>query len=353
MRTRIFGVLSDRGADPSAKVLGVYMLLVGANLLAWAWALVTFRDHLVLLGPAVLAYALGLRHAVDADHIAAIDNVTRKLMQEGERPIAVGFFFSLGHSTVVVLVSAAIATATVDLGSGFERFEAVGGLIGTSVSALFLFIIGAANLCILLSVYRTFRRVRRAGEFIEDDFDELSAQGGLLGRLFKPMFRFVARSWHMYPLGFLFGLSFDTATEIGLLGISAVEASRGLPLSSIMVFPALFTAGMALVDTTDGVLMLGAYGWALAKPTRKLYYNVIITFISVLAALIVGGFEVTGLIADKLNLAGSFWIFVSNLNENSASLGYLIVAFFAATWVVSITIYRLRQYDKIDGTVTR
>jgi nickel/cobalt transporter (NiCoT) family protein len=343
------------GADgPSglrAQLASTYALLIAANAGAWAWALIAFHDYPVLLGTAFLAYTFGLRHAVDADHIAAIDNVTRKLMQAGDRPIAVGLYFSLGHSTVVVLASAAIVVATATLQTRFESLRAVGGLIGTSVSALFLFVVAGANLAILFSIFRTFRRVRRGGPYVEEDLDHLLSQRGLLGRLFRPAFRLVTRSWHMYPLGFLLGLGFDTATEIGLLGISAAEASRGLSIWSIMVFPALFTAGMSLIDTTDGVLMLRAYGWAFAKPIRKLYYNLTITFISVLVAVIVGGIEALGLVAGELSLEGPFWRFVSALNENFGHLGYFIVAIFAVSWLVSIAIYRIKRYDAIEAPV--
>jgi high-affinity nickel-transport protein len=330
------------------KITVLYALLAGGNLLTWVWAFITLHDYPVLLGTAFLAYTFGLRHAVDADHIAAIDNVTRKLMQEGGRPTTVGFFFSLGHSTVVVIASAAIVFAAGALKDHFVSFRAVGGVVGTLVSAFFLFLVAAANLIILHSVHRTFREVRRSGKFVEEDLNRLLTQRGLLGRLFRPMFGLVSRSWHMYPLGMLFGLGFDTATEIGLLGISAAEASRGLPIWSIMVFPALFTAGMSLIDTTDGVLMLGAYGWAFVKPVRKLYYNLTITFVSVFVAVLIGFIEVLGLAANELNLSGPFWSFVSVLNDNFGSLGYLIVAIFVTSWVVSIAVYKVNRYDAIE-----
>src|SRR5208282_1609068 len=294
MRTTFGKLFNDQDAELGRKLVGIYFVLVAANLLAWVWALIAFHDYPVLVGTAFLAYAFGLRHAVDADHIAAIDNVTRKLMQDGKRPVATGLFFSLGHSTVVVLASVAIALTTSALEGRFDEFKLVGGVIGTLISAIFLFLVAAANFVILRSVYRTFQEVRRGGTFVEEDLNRLLAQRGFLGRLFRPMFRLVSRSWHMYPLGFLFGLGFDTATEIGVLGISAAEASKGLPIWSIMVFPALFTAAMSLIDTTDGVLMLGAYGWAFTKPIRKLYYNLTITFVSVLVAVLVGGIEALG-----------------------------------------------------------
>jgi nickel/cobalt transporter (NiCoT) family protein len=348
MRTTIANLFNDRDMELRRKIVGIYVVLIGANVLAWVWALIAFRNYPLLLGTAFLAYAFGLRHAVDADHIAAIDNVTRKLMQEGKRPISVGLFFSLGHSTVVVLASVGVALAAGLLQGRFASFKLVGGVVGTLVSAAFLFLVAAANLLILLSVYRTFREVRRGGAFVEEDLNHLLAQRGLLGRLFRPMFRLVERSWHMYPLGFLFGLGFDTATEIGLLGIAAAEASRGLPVWSILVFPALFTAGMSLIDTTDGVLMLGAYGWAFAKPIRKLYYNLTITFVSVLVAVLVGGIEALALVADQLKLEGPFWSLIGALNENFGSLGYLIIAIFAGSWLVSIAVYRLRRFDLVE-----
>jgi high-affinity nickel-transport protein len=351
MRKTLFGLFNDRDSELGGKLAGIYGLLIAANVLAWVWALIAFRDYPVLVGTAFLAYAFGLRHAVDADHIAAIDNVTRKLMQEGKRPIGVGFFFALGHSTVVVLASAVIALATSALQGRFDGFKLVGGTIGTLVSAIFLFLVAAANFVILLSVYRTFQEVRRGGAFVEEDLNHLLAQRGVLGRLFRPMFRLISRSWHMYPLGFLFGLGFDTATEIGVLGIAAAQASKGLPIWSIMVFPALFTAGMSLVDTTDGVLMLGAYGWAFTKPIRKLYYNLTITFVSVLVAVLIGGIEALGLLADRLNLEGPFWFFIGTLNDHFGSLGYLIIAIFVLSWLVSIAVYRLARFDRIESRV--
>jgi nickel/cobalt transporter (NiCoT) family protein len=349
MRTAIVKLFNDQNAELRNKVIGIYAVLVGANVLAWIWALVAFADYPVLIGTAFLAYAFGLRHAVDADHIAAIDNVTRKLMQDGRRPVSVGFFFALGHSTIVVLASVGVALAAGALQGRFASFRLVGGVVGTLVSAVFLFLVAAANLFILLSVYRTFRAVRRGGTLVEEDLNHLLAQRGLLGRLFRPMFRMVTRSWHMYPLGFLFGLGFDTATEIGLLGISAAGATRGLPIWSIMVFPALFTAGMSLIDTTDGVLMLGAYGWAFAKPIRKLYYNLTITFVSVVVAVLIGGIEALGLLADQLKLEGPFWGMIGALNDHFGSLGYLIIAIFAASWVVSVVVYRLGRFDMLEG----
>ncbi len=330
------------------KLIGLYGFLGVANLAAWAWALVAFRDYPVLLGTAVLAYSFGLRHAIDADHIAAIDNVTRKLMQEGKRPVGVGFFFSLGHSSVVVGLTVAIAATASALQTRFSAFRELGGMIGTGVSAFFLFAIALANLAILVAVWRNFRRVRHGGRYVEEELNALLASRGFLGRLFRRLFRLIEQSWHMYPLGLLFGLGFDTATEVGLLGISAAEASKGLSIWTILVFPALFTAGMSLADTLDSTLMLGAYDWAFAKPLRKLYYNLTITFISVLVALLVGGVEVLGLIADKLSLQGPLWQAIGSLNENFGLLGAVIVGIFVVSWLVSMVIYRAKGYDRIE-----
>src|SRR6266850_3815182 len=295
---------NNNNTSLTGKIVAIGTLLVAADVVVWTCALIVFHDHLVLLGTSLLAYGFGLRHAVDADHIAAIDNVTRKLMQEGKRPLAAGLFFSLGHSTVVILATIGIVLATNAFQHRLEDFRAVGGLIGVSLSSAFLLIIAAINIAILVNVYKAFQRVKRGDSYGADDLDLMLVQGGLMARIFRRLFRMVQHSWHMYPLGFLFGLGFDTATEIGLLGIAAAQASNGLPIWSILVFPALFTAGMTLVDTTDSVLMVGAYGWAFVKPVRKLYYNMTITFVSVVVALLVGGVEALGLLAKRWDLHG-------------------------------------------------
>jgi nickel/cobalt transporter (NiCoT) family protein len=340
---------NDKSASLTGKIVTIGALLVAANVAAWAAALIVFHDHPVLLGTCVLAYSFGLRHAVDADHIAAIDNVTRKLMQEGKRPVASGLFFSLGHSTVVILATIGIALATTAFQHQLEQFRAVGSLIGTSVSSVFLLLIAAINVVILVNVYGAFQRVKRGGADVAEDPDLMLVQGGLLARIFRFLFRMVRQSWHMYPLGFLFGLGFDTATEIGLLGIAAAQASSGLPVWSILVFPALFTAGMTLVDTADSVLMTGAYGWAFAKPVRKLYYNLTITFASVVVAVMIGGAQALHLIADKLGLSGGIWDAVADLNDAFGALGFVIVGVFVACWLASMLIYRLKGYDRIES----
>jgi nickel/cobalt transporter (NiCoT) family protein len=348
MPTFLRSVLSDEPCNTKAAVIGLYTLLIIFNAAAWCWAVVAFHGYPVLLGTAFLAYSFGLRHAVDADHIAAIDNVTRKLMQQGKRPVAVGLMFSFGHSTIVVAGSVAIAATALALQHRVDAFRSIGGLIGTLVSALFLFAIAIVNLVVLQSVYRSFVRVRRGEPYVEEDFDLLLGNRGFLSRLFRPMFNLIRSSWHMYPLGVLFGLGFDTATEIGLLGISAAEASRGLSLGSILVFPVLFAAGMSLVDSTDNILMLGAYGWAFVKPIRKLYYNITITSVSVVVAFAVGGIEALGLLADQFHLTGGLWSTVGKLNDHFGLLGYCIIGLFAASWVLSIAIYKWRRFDDLE-----
>ena len=341
-------LFSDRAGHLRGKIAGIYAILVLFNAGAWLWAVAAFHRFPVLLGTAFLAYSFGLRHAVDADHIAAIDNVTRKLMQEGKRPVAVGFLFSLGHSSIVVVGSLLIAVAALGLQQRLDHFRTIGGVIGTLVSAVFLLAIAGVNLIVLRSVYRTFKSVRRGEPYVDEDLDLLLANRGFLARIFRPIFAMIRRSWHMYPLGVLFGLGFDTATEIGLLGISAAEASRGLPILSILVFPVLFAAGMSLVDTTDNILMLGAYGWAYVKPIRKLYYNLTITSVSVVVALVVGGIEALGLLGGQLHLQGSFWGLVDRLNSNFGVLGYCIVGLFALSWIVSIAIYKVRGFEDME-----
>src|SRR6202047_3055490 len=228
------------------RIAGIYGLLILANLAAWIWSFIAFAHQPVLIGTAVLAYSLGLRHAIDADHIAAIDNVTRKLMQEGKRPVTVGFFFALGHSTVVVLASVAVALTANALSDELVAYREIAGIVGTSASALFLFIIAIANLIVLRGVYRAFRSAERGEHMTEDEIDALLHQRGWLARLFKPLFRFVSQSWHLYPIGLLFALGFETASEISLFGLSA-QASNALSSWTLLIFPALFAAGMRLI----------------------------------------------------------------------------------------------------------
>jgi len=315
------------------RIAGLYSLLMLATAAVWIWAALTFRAQPVFLGTALLAYGFGLRHAVDADHLAAIDNVTRKLIQRGQQPIGVGFWFALGHSTVVVVAAAAVAGGASTMQRHFAAWRNIGGLLSTGISVLFLFAIAAINLVILRSVWLVLRQIRNGGIYSEGDLDLLTGQRGLLARLFKPLFRLITRSWHMFPLGLLFGFGFDTATEIAVLGIGATEAVKGLSVWSIMVFPALFAVGMALIDTSDGVLMLGAYGWAFMKPERRLYYNFIITLISVAVAVVIGTVEALGLIGQAIGRPQWGGL-------NLSSVGFAIIGLFVAVWLGSTVIYR-------------
>jgi high-affinity nickel-transport protein len=329
------------------KVWALYALLVGANFAAWLWAWAAFAQRPALLGLALLAWVFGLRHAVDADHIAAIDNAVRKLIQDGRRPIGVGCYFSLGHSTVVLLVSVAVATAASTLHGRWDTVQAVGGVIGTTVSAVFLLLIALANLAALPGIWRSFRAVARGGTLDQQALDRLLNGRGLLARVLRPVFRAVSRSWHMYPVGFLFGLGFDTATEVGVLGIAATQAAQGVPAWHILVFPALFTAGMSLIDTLDGVLMLGVYSWAFVRPIRKLWYNLTITAASVVVALVIGAVEALGLIGGVLGLHGGIWARIAALNDDMADVGFLVIGIFLLVWGASAAIYRWRGGDTL------
>ena len=344
------------GREVRTRLFALYGGLIAFNLAVWGVAIVVGMRYPVLLGAAILAYGLGLRHAVDPDHIAAIDNTTRKLMHDGQRPVGVGFFFSLGHSTIVILLSAALALSTSYIRGNLPSFKETGSVIGTSVSALFLLLIGIINLVVLLDIYRQFRRVMAGGSYTEQSLNDYLSNRGLLARLFKPALRLVDRSWKMYPVGFLFGLGFDTASEVGLLGLSAAFGANGqLPVAMILLLPLLFTAGMSLADTTDGVFMLGAYGWAFVKPIRKLYYNLSITFISVVVALVIGGIEALQIIGRQSGRIttqggttvghGTFWSLVNGLDLQN--LGFVIVAVFALSWIASTLFYKLRGYDSI------
>ena len=339
------------------RVSFVFLILIAANIAAWLWAWSTFAGQPVLLGTALLAWVFGLRHAVDPDHIAAIDNVVRAQMQttthvDRHKPMLVGLYFSLGHSTIVILASVLVAVSAAAMKDQLESVKELIGVVGTAVSSGFLLAIALANLAMLRGIWRSFRRVRSG---MMDGTPEASMPpdiltgGGLLARIFGPALRAVRTPWHMYPVGFLFGLGFDTATEIGLLGIAATQAAQGLSSWQVMVFPALFTAGMALVDTADSVLMVGAYGWAFVNPLRKLWYNLTITAASVIVALLIGGLEALSLIAEHLRLEGWVWRVVTALNDDMADFGFAIIAIFALCWGVSALVYRRMGYDRLTA----
>jgi high-affinity nickel-transport protein len=330
------------------RIVLVYCLLIAFNVAVWCVAIGLFWSVPATLSLCAVAYGLGLRHAVDADHIAAIDNVTRKLMQQGKRPVAVGFFFSLGHSTVVILMCLVLALIAGFMENRFPGFQEVGSLIGTSVSAAFLLVIALINFVIFVQVCQAFRAVHSGEVVSHNALEDMFDGRGLLARILRPMFRLVSKSWHMYPIGFLFGLGFDTTSEVALLGIAATHAAQQLPLWSILVFPLLFTTGMCLIDTTDGIVMLGAYGWAFVQPMRKLFYNMTITFVSFLIAFLIGGLEALSIISSRWHLKRGVWRYVNSFSENSAAVGYAIIGLLVASWLISAAIYRVANLERFD-----
>jgi high-affinity nickel-transport protein len=299
------------------------------------------------IGVGLTAYTLGLRHAFDADHIAAIDNTTRKLMNDGQRPLAVGFFFSLGHSTVVFALALLLATGVKAIIGPVEDDSSTlhhyTGLIGTSVSGVFLYLIAILNVIVLIGILRVFARLRR-GDYDEAELEQQLENRGLLNRFLGRFTKSITASWHMYPLGLLFGLGFDTATEIALLVLAGTTAAAGLPWYAILCLPVLFTAGMCLLDTIDGSFMNFAYGWAFASPLRKIYYNITITGLSVAVALLIGSIELLGLFAGQLGWQGPFWNWLGGLDLNT--IGFVVVAMFILTWAIALLIWRYARIEE-------
>jgi nickel/cobalt transporter (NiCoT) family protein len=299
------------------------------------------------IGVCVLAYTLGLRHAFDADHISAIDNTTRKLMNEGKKPVSVGYFFSLGHSTIVVAIGAGIViaekTVYAAVSSNRSGLEQFGGIFGTIVSASFLYLIAFLNIVILAGIVAVFRKMRH-GEFNEEELERQLENRGLMFRIFGKWMKSITKEWQMYPVGVVFGLGFDTATEVALLATTALLATQSLPWYSIMCLPILFTAGMAMMDTLDGCFMNGAYGWAFFNPVRKVYYNLAITGLSVAICFFIGTIEIFGLLPMELHIHGAFWNFMENFNINTA--GFVIVGMFVLTWAVALCIWKYGRVEE-------
>ena len=335
-------------ADLRRRLSLIYSLLIGFNLLVWAGALMASARYPLFLGLAAVAYGFGLRHAVDPDHIAAIDNSTRKLMQSGQRPVGVGLFFSLGHSTVVVGLSVLIVLSAALVQRDLPYIKSIGAVIGTGVSGIFLIAIAMVNSLILRDIFRTWRTAVRGGAVDQAKLEDDLNNRGLLARLLKPMLSVVRRSSHMYPIGLLFGLGFDTASEVGILGITAATAlgPLGMPTYLILLLPLLFVAGMSLADTTDGVAMLGAYGWAYVRPMRKLYYNMTITFVSVIVAFAVGGVEIAQVAIHETGAHGGVWQTIGSIQL--ANLGVFIVALFLLGWAAAVGYYRILRIDRLD-----
>lgn len=295
-----------------------------------------------IVGLGFLAYTLGLRHAFDADHIASIDNTVRKLIQQKEDPSGVGFFFSIGHSSVVFIMSILTVFSMKWAQYNVPHIKAIGSIIGTAVSGSFLMLIGILNLYIWFDIYKLFVGVRK-GKFDEEHMNQLLLQRGFVSRFLGLLYRFINKSWHVYPLGFLFGLGFDTASEVALLAISANAATQAVPFSMIISLPILFAAGMSLMDTADGIFMTTAYNWAFSTPLRKIYYNLSVTGLSVIAALAIGFIELAQILTPKLGLNYGIWGWIQDINF--AGIGYLLVILFILSWSVSYIIWKILRFE--------
>jgi nickel/cobalt transporter (NiCoT) family protein len=350
------------GASEWRRLAAMIFVVAALHIVGFFILLVLVAPHHYALGKTgvfgvglgITAYTLGLRHAFDADHISAIDNTTRKLMADGKRPLGVGFFFSLGHSTIVLalafLFAIGLRALTAPVQASGSTLHGVTNLIGTGVSGGFLYLIAALNVSVLIGIAGAVRSLRR-GQLDERQLEKQLASRGLLNRVYGRFTNAISKSWQMYPLGLLFGLGFDTATEVALLFLAAGATSSGLPFEAILCLPILFAAGMSLLDTLDGSFMNFAYGWAFSQPVRKVYYNLIITGLSVTVALVVGTTELLGLAADKLSLRGAFWGWVSGIDINT--LGYVIVALFVLTWAAALLIWRVGRIERRWGDASR
>lgn len=348
-KSPIAGLSRDEIKRLSAMFAVIFFLLIGGTLLMWGATSGHYKlsdGTLFGWGTGFLALTLGMRHAFDADHISAIDNTTRKLMAEGKRPMGVGFFFSLGHSSVVtalaILLNFGIKSLGVQVKDDNSSLHHYTSLIGTSVSGTFLMLIATLNLVVLVSVVKVFKSMRD-GLYNEEELEKHLNSRGFMMRFFGPIARRIDTSWKMYPLGILFGLGFDTATEVALLVLAGSSVVAGLPWWAILSLPMLFAGGMSLLDTIDGSFMNFAYGWAFSRPVRKVYYNIVITGLSVLVAIFIGGLEVAQVFAGQLNLSGGFWDYANNFNINKA--GFIIVGMFVAVWAFALLLWR---YGKIE-----
>ena len=324
-------------------IITIYGIIFAVTALAFVAAFVIGQIYVALAGLGLVCFVLGLRHGADADHIAAIDNTTRKLLQEEKRPLTVGTWFSLGHSTIVVLMIIALIFATKAITAAIPGIQAGGNIIGTLVSGGFLFVIGFINVLIVLEIYNVFTGLRD-GRIKQADLDEELNKKGWITSKFSYLFKLVARPYQMYPVGVLFGLGFDTSTEVMLIGLSVgLGMTTSIPIWTILVLPLMFTCGMVLTDTTDGITMRLAYGWAFQHPIRKIYYNLTITIISVMVAFIIGGIEILQIVSGELNWTAGFWIWLQNLDFET--LGFGIVALFIISWIVAMAYYNYKGYE--------
>jgi len=327
------------------KILTVYALIGLATVFGFAISTIVGKLSVLLAGLGIITYVFGLRHGVDADHIAAIDNTTRKLMQENQSPFTVGMWFSLGHSTIVVALIVGLVFITRSIIGHIPVLQSAGAIIGTTVSGVFLLLIGVVNTVIVLGIYRIYKQLKR-GKMKRNELESLLDNRGFLNRYFRPLFKIVRKPWQIYPIGVLFGLGFDTATEVALIAISVgIGVTSAVPVWMILVLPFMFTCGMVLIDTTDGVTMRVAYGWAFMNPLRKIYYNLTVTIISVLVALAIGSIELLQVMAGELRLTGAFWDWLVGLDFES--IGFGIIVIFVASWLVSTAIWRFRGLSDI------
>jgi high-affinity nickel-transport protein len=326
------------------KIGSIYVVLAVLTAVLILTAIMIGYQYAVLAGVGIVSYLLGLRHAVDADHIAAIDNTTRKLLQQNKRPVTVGMWFSLGHSTVVIALTVALVLATRAVVNALPAFKTGGALVGTVISGVFLSIIGVVNVLIVLDVYRTFTGLKD-GKLTTAQLDDALNKNSFMSKTFGKLFKIVNEPWQIYPVGVLFGLGFDTATQIALIGIT-IGVSGSVPFWYVLIMPLLFTVGMVTIDTSDGISMRCAYGWAFLKPIRKIYYNLTITIVSVLVAFAIGGIELIQVFASELRLTTGFWGFLAALDFET--MGYAIIAIFLVSWLIAMAYYRYKGYDKTD-----
>jgi high-affinity nickel-transport protein len=353
-RARFVQIRDGLSREEWLRLGGMLTFIVALHVIGWVTIVGLVAPHHYSVGTrtfgigvGLTAYTLGMRHAFDADHIAAIDNTTRKLMADGKRPLSVGFWFSLGHSSIVFALSLLLALGVKAIvgpvrnnNSALHHYT---GLIGTSVSGTFLFAIAAINLVILVGIVKVFFDIRR-GVYDEDTLEDHLANRGLMNRILRPVMRGVSRPGQMYPVGVLFGLGFDTASEVALLVLASAGAAGGLPWYAILCLPVLFAAGMCLFDTIDGSFMNFAYGWAFSTPVRKVYYNITITSLSVIVAVVIGSVELLGLLGQQLNATGSFWTAMQDANVNA--LGFVVVGLFAVTWLVAVVVWRVGRIEE-------
>ncbi len=323
----------------------MYLTIGTATAVGFSASVIVGQLSPLLAGLGIITYVFGLRHGVDADHIAAIDNTTRKLMQEDQQPFTVGMWFSLGHSTIVVGLIVALVIATRTVAKNIPALQSGGAILGTAVSGVFLWLMGLVNLLIVFGIYRIFKTLRQ-GRLNQSELDNLLENRGFLNRYFKPFFRIVRHPWQIYPIGVLFGLGFDTASEIALIALSVgIGVSSSVPVWMILVLPLMFSCGMVLVDTTDGVTMRLAYGWAFLNPIRKIYYNLTVTIISVLVALAIGTAELLHVLASELRLTGPLWDSLGSLNFET--IGFGIITIFLVSWLLSVAYWKYKRFDQL------